>query len=240
MKTVVIIQARMGSTRLPGKVLKPLGNRTVIEYVVERCQQFMTADVIVATSTLASDDRIVEWCLNNQVPYFRGSEEDVLDRYIECAALYSPDYVIRVTADCPFVDFEMAKSIQQIMRQRPSDFVAVRGTLPRGLESEMVSLSALQYMNHHGKEQRHREHVTYYAKEYSDLFKITEYYPDVLVQHPELRITIDTEEDYKLCQIIAQHFHGDMLVPSREVVRYLLENPEVAMINAHVEQKLVV
>lgn len=240
LKTIIIIQARMGSSRLPEKVLKPLGNSVVLDYVVSRCREVSDVDeVIVATSTLSQDDAIESWCRENKVAYFRGSEDDVLSRYYECAKQYEPDYVIRVTSDCPFVDYDMANEIIATMKQSPADYVKVHGKLPRGLVVEMFAFKALSYIYEHGKEPRHREHVTYYGYEYADEFQVTTYNAPQSIQQPKLRITLDTEEDYKLCQAIANHFNGDKLVSSEKVVEFLLANPTVANINAHIEQKPV-
>ncbi|MGD6940719.1 cytidylyltransferase domain-containing protein [Cytobacillus gottheilii] len=243
MDVIIIIQARMGSSRLPGKVLMPLGNTVVLDYVIARCQQIpKVKEVIIATSTLNQDDPIEEWCQQNDVICFRGSEDDVLSRYYECSKQYKPDYVIRVTADCPFVDYHLAEDIINKMESQPTDIMDFKGELPRGLVVEMVSYNALRYMFQHGKEDRHREHVTYYAKEEKHInqFKRTLYTIPDNMKHSHLRITLDTEEDYELCKSIANHFGGDVLVPSEEVVCFLLEHPEIAQINAHIEQKPVV
>lgn len=241
MKNLVVIQARMGSSRLPGKVLKPLGNSVVLDYVVSRCRKIKNVDhVIVATSLLKQDQPIVDWCNANRVSCFRGSEDDVLSRYFECAKPYRPDYVIRVTADCPFVDYELADQIIETMQQHPSDVAIVKGELPRGLVVEMVSFRALDYIHQHGQEPRHREHVTYYAYEHPEEFKNTVVYAPRSLCCPELRITLDTEDDYRLCTSIADHFGGDQLVPSQKVVDFLLETPMVADLNAHVKQKPVI
>ncbi|MGG0720043.1 glycosyltransferase family protein [Robertmurraya massiliosenegalensis] len=243
METIMVIQARMGSSRLPGKVLMSLGNSVVLDYVVSRCRQTHgVTEVIVATSTLQQDDPVEQWCDQNSVECYRGSEDDVLSRYYDCSKLYNPDYVIRVTADCPFVDYHLAEKIIESMESSPSDIMDFHGELPRGLIVEMVSSKALEYMYQHGKEDRHREHVTYYAKESKHLseFKRSLFHIPVALHHPNLRITLDTQEDYELCKQIANHFEGDVLVPSEDVVRFLLDNPDIAQINAHIEQKPVV
>ncbi len=241
MKIVLILQARMGSSRLPGKVLLPLGDTVVLDYDVSRCRKDpRIADVIVATSVMPQDDAIEEWCRRNGVTCYRGSEDDVLLRYYECAKAYAPDYVIRVTSDCPFIDYEMIGGIIDKMVEQPCDIVTADGELPRGLWSEIVSFSALAYMNEHGKEPRHREHVTYYAYEFPKSFRSVSYPVPDGMRHPELRITLDTPEDYELLKRIAEHFSGDLLVSSKRVVEYLLSHPEVAAINAHVQQKPVV
>lgn len=240
MRTIVIIQARMGSTRLPGKILKPLGDSVVLDYVVTRCKEIHAQDVIVATSTLEQDNEIEQWCRAHSISCYRGSEDDVLSRYYECAKRYNPDAVMRVTSDCPFVDYEMGSEMIVRMRQQPSDYILLQSMLPRGLAVELFSWPALQYIYKHGTEPRHREHVTYYGYEYPDQFVVAGYEaPDALCR-PDLRITLDTEDDYLLCSNIAAHFIGDKLVSSEAVIKYLEAHPEVASLNAHIVQKPVV
>lgn len=239
MKTIIIIQARMGSSRLPGKVVKPLPPADVLTYVTSRCRQICGVDeVIVATSNLSKDNAVENWCKEHGVACFRGSEEDVLDRYVQAAKPYNPDYVMRVTADCPFVDFTMASEIVELMENERLDIVNLKGKLPRGLAVELISYKALLYIHKHGQESRHREHVTYYAYENKEEFRHALYQIPENRLHPELRITLDTEEDYALCMAVVDHFENE-LVPSEEVVQYLLDHPEVAKLNAHIEQKPV-
>lgn len=240
MNTIVIIQARMGSSRLPGKILKKLGESDVLSYVTQRCKQIKgVSEVIVATSVLPQDDAVEQWCTENGVVCFRGSEDDVLDRYVQCAKKYNPDYVMRVTSDCPFVDYEMANEIVALMEKERVDIVDLAGGLPRGLAVELISYKALLSIHEHGKELRHREHVTYYAYEYRDQFTRTVYEVPENRCQPSLRITLDTEEDYALCQAVAGHFEN-LLVSSADVIQYLLEHPEVAQLNAYIEQKPVI
>ncbi|WP_338553360.1 NTP transferase domain-containing protein [Paenibacillus sp. KS-LC4] len=241
MKTIVIIQARMGSSRLPGKILLPLGDSCVLDYVVSRSRLIASVqEVIVATSVLPSDDAIANWCAEHRIACFRGSEQNVLSRFYECAAPYEPDYVIRVTSDCPFVDYGLASEIVRAMEKQPSDIALLEGKLPRGLAVEMISHSALTHIQHAPNEERHREHVTYYAYEYAEQFSSTTVSVPSALRHPELRITLDTAEDYALCRAAANAFKGDMAVPSAQVIGYLLATPEVAKLNAHIEQKPVV
>lgn len=239
MKTIVIIQARMGSTRLPGKILKPLGTTDVLTYVTSRCKQIQSVkDVIVATSTLPQDDVVEAWCQEHNVTCFRGSEEDVLDRYVQCARDYEPDYVMRVTADCPFVDYELASAVVEWMERERKDVLSLVGSMPRGLAVELISYKALITIHEKGQEPRHREHVTYYAYEYPKEFTRAVYTVPSNRLHPELRITLDTDEDYALCCAIADHFQ-DELVSSADVIQYLLDHPDIAVLNAHIEQKPV-
>ncbi|KGR90100.1 acylneuraminate cytidylyltransferase [Ureibacillus massiliensis 4400831 = CIP 108448 = CCUG 49529] len=240
MKTIVIIQARMGSSRLPGKVLKALGDTDVLSYDIARCRAIKgVSEVIIATSELSQDDAIAKWCEEHNVAYFRGSEDDVLDRYVQCAKGYNPDYVMRVTSDCPFVDYEMASEIVSLMEKERKDIVLVDGDLPRGLVVELISFEALQRIHSIGKENRHREHVTYYAYEFPNEFKSVTYNAPSNRIAPELRITLDTEEDYALLYEIAKHFNNP-LVSSAEVIQFLKQHPEIAKLNAHIEQKPVI
>lgn len=241
MKTILIIQARMGSSRLPGKILKPLGDTVELDYVVSRCRQVQGVDdVIVATSVLSQDDEVEVWCRKQGVTCYRGSEDDVLDRYYSCARTYRPDYVIRVTADCPFIDYQLGSEMVETMKCSPCDIVMLEGVLPRGLAMEIVSFAALEYMHAHGNEKRHREHVTYYAYEYPERFRTVTLTVPNEIRHPQLRITLDTKEDYAMLTAVAEEFKGDMLVPAKRVVQYLLNHPDIAAINAHVEQKPVI
>lgn len=230
----------MGSTRLPKKILKSLGHLDVLSYVTSRCKKIMgVEEIIVATSILQQDDAIEAWCYEHEVTCFRGSEDDVLSRYIECAKEYNPDYVMRVTSDCPFVDYEMASEMVQQMVANPVDIIDLQGEIPRGLAVELISYKALQYVYEHGHGTRHREHVTYYAYEFKDEFTRMVYKTPINRRHPELRITLDTEADYRLLQAVAEHFN-DLYVSSADVIQYLLAHPEVAKLNAHIEQKPVI
>lgn len=240
MKTIVIIQARMGSTRLPGKIMLPLGETVALDYSVSRCRMVEElADVIVATSTLPADDTVAEWCKLRGVSCFRGSQDDVLSRYYECAKMVKPDYIIRVTSDCPFVDYEMIRDIIECMKQEQRDIVVHDHEPARGLWSEIISFEALEYIHLHGHEDRHREHVTYYAYEHAGQFKRHVYKLPELLRHPEFRITLDTPEDYAMLKEIAGKFPGTG-ISSKEVVRYLVEHPEIAAINGHIKQKPVI
>ncbi|MFB5085878.1 glycosyltransferase family protein [Psychrobacillus sp. PGGUH221] len=240
MKTIVIIQARMGSTRLPGKILKQLGDSDVLTYVTSRCKKINSVqEVIVATSTLAQDDAIEDWCKKHHVTYFRGSEDDVLSRYVDCAKKYEPDYVMRVTSDCPFVDYEMASEMVSLMDKERKDIVVLDGELPRGLAVELISYASLLKIEEIGHEPRHREHVTYYAYEFAEQFEAITYKVPDNRKAPELRITLDTEEDYELIKAVAKQFNN-LLISSATVIEYLKNTPEVASLNAHIEQKPVV
>lgn len=240
MNTIIIIQARMGSSRLPGKILKPLGDVDVLTYNIERCRAIQgVSEVIIATSYLPQDDAIVTWCQEHQVAYFRGSEDDVLDRFVQCAKMYKPDYIMRVTSDCPFVDYEMASEMVELMQKERKDIVLLEGEMPRGLAVELVSYEALLRIHEFGKEPRHREHVTYYAYEFVEQYEAVTYKVPKNRQAQTLRVTLDTDADYELISEVAKHFNNP-LVSSKDVIQFLIEQPEIAKLNEHIEQKPVI
>ncbi len=242
MKIITIIQARMGSTRLPGKVLLPLGNTTILDYVIQRCRKFNHVEhTIVATSTHKQDDLIAEWCESHQVSCYRGSEGDVLARYYDCARVYKPDYIIRVTSDCPFVDYDLANTTIEQMLKQPVDIIVNKQQeqLTRGLTVELISFSALKKIYEQSTATRHREHVTYYAYEYIEEF---EYHVIELPQsilRPEIRLTVDTPEDYEVCRILADELDNSIYRPSADFVNYVMNHPNINEINAHIQQKPV-
>jgi spore coat polysaccharide biosynthesis protein SpsF len=239
MKNLLIIQSRMGSTRLPGKVLKPLGATDNMDYVVSRCRAIIGVDeVVVATSTLPGDDALETWCREFGVPCFRGSEQDVLARYYFCAKEYHPDYVIRVTADCPFLDYQLAGDVLKLAVEQKLDYVFYP-PLPHGLVIEPIPFAKLEWMHFNTTEDRHREHVTYYLNEYREQYQTLVWQLPEILCHPELRLTLDTAQDYQLLSKIADHFSHDKLIPTQDVITYLLANPDIASINSTIQQKKV-
>lgn len=242
MNAVVIIQARMGSSRLPGKVLKTLGNFNVLDYVVTRAKMIQgCSDVVIATTTKSEDDVICNWCKRKNVNYFRGSEENVLLRYYECAKKYKADLIVRITSDCPFVDFEAASHFVSSMVSRPDiDLLLLKEEFMLGVDVDIISFSALEFINNAAIEVRHKEHVTYYAFEYPEQFKTYEVtVPVYWSKNKKLRLTIDTGEDYQLCEAIATHFENNKLISTEAIIDFLLERPELSLINSHIQQKPV-
>jgi spore coat polysaccharide biosynthesis protein SpsF len=238
MKTIIIIQARMGSTRLPGKVLMPLGEAVVLEYVVQRSRQVREAShVIVATTTSPADDAVERWCREREVEVFRGSEDDVLGRYLACAEPYRPDLIIRGLADCPFFHYELASEMIRAAARQSCDVFRLDEPAPLGLGVDFISYEALRYIGKHGQEAAYREHVTFYAHE-----RISEFRSAVLplpdyCRNFRGRLTLDTEEDYQLMCRVADWFAPEITVPTERIVTLLREHPEWLDINAHVVQK---
>lgn len=205
MKVVCIIQARMGSTRLPGKVMLDLCGKTVLGHVIERVKRVKNIDEIVIATTTKEDDAIIsEEALKYDVKVFRGSEEDVLSRYYYAAKENKSDIVVRITSDCPLIDPEITDKIidYYLINENSYDYVSntLERTFPRGLDTEVFNFKALENAFNEATLQRDREHVTPYIWNNPNRFSLGNYKNDVNYSH--LRWTLDTEEDFHLIRKI--------------------------------------
>lgn len=242
MKTVAIIQARMGSTRLPGKVLADIGGKPMLARVVERTARARSIDqVVVATSTLPADDPIAVWCEEWGWACHRGSEDDVLDRYYGAACVTNAEVVVRITSDCPLIDPAILDDCTAHYRagQPGLDYVAnflPDRTFPRGLDCEVVSFAALKRAWRDDDRPEWREHVTEYILHHSEWFRLGGWMTDP--DRSGERWTVDTPEDLELIRRIYAAFDDDAF-GWRAVLTLLDANPDWRRLNAHVEQKVV-
>ncbi|MCQ5366113.1 glycosyltransferase family protein [Anoxybacillus salavatliensis] len=241
MKVAAIIQARMGSTRLPGKVLKKVLDKTLLEYQIERVKRAKTIDeIIIATTTKESDDPIVHLCQQLSIPYYRGSEEDVLSRYYEAATTFGVDVIVRLTSDCPIIDPNVIdKVVEQYLDNRDRyDYVSntLTRTYPRGMDTEVVSYEVLKRAHEEARELTYREHVTAYIYHHPDQFRLCNVSNEK--DESKHRWTVDTEEDFLLIKNILETLYPlNPLFTLEDVIQILLDKPEWVEINAHIEQK---
>jgi len=245
MKHVVfIIQARMGSTRLPGKVLLDLEGKPVLLRVIDRVLESKKIDqVVIATTTDPDNQKIVNLVKNYhpRVFYFIGSEEDVLDRYYQAAKKYEADIVVRITSDCPLIDSGVLdKVINAFLEEKDVDYAAnILGerSYPRGLDVEVFSFDVLEKMWQEVREKDDREHVTLYLRKRPDLFKYKNVVNDVNYSFHSW--ALDEENDYKLIKIIYQELYSkNPNFKMKDVIELFDKKPEFIKINQHVEQKL--
>ncbi len=242
-KIVAIIQARMGSTRLPGKVMKDLCGKTVLAHDIERVKQSkFIQEIVIATTTSQEDDRIVKEALNNGVKVYRGSEEDVLSRYYEAAVENNGDIVVRITSDCPLIDPFVIDSMIHCYVENDYDLVTNAGsdltqrTYPRGLDVEVFSFGILKEAYENAEKAYQREHVTPYIYENS---KNIFYYKND-VDYSKYRWTLDTEEDFELIkEIYAELYRGRHNFYFEDILCLFTRKPELFEINKNVEQKKV-
>jgi len=242
MKVIAIVQARMGSTRLPRKVLRDLAGKPVLARVINRtCRATTVHEVVIATTTNPLDDMITKLCEARGWSWFRGSEEDVLDRYYQAARKYQADIIVRITSDCPLIDPEVVDQVVQefLERQPEVDYASntwPRRTFPRGLDTEVMRTDVLERAWREDRNPAWREHVTPYIYRNPVLFRLHN------VINPEdystLRWTVDTSEDLAFVRRIYDYFGHDRF-SWREVLQVLEEHPEWLKINQHVQQKVI-
>lgn len=238
MRIEIYVQARMGSTRLPGKVLRPVMNKPLLAYLIERLRHVTEADAFaILTTTAKQDDAIVKLCQELDVPCYRGPEEDVLLRYYQVAQQRRPDAIVRITADCPLIDPQITDQVIRTFRQAwPKwDYVSTQH-FPRGLDTEVFSYAALERAALEAKDPAEREHVTPYLYRYPELFHTHLLKcPTDLSHH---RWTVDTLEDFKLVELILKKLYTSHPVfHMQEIVDLLQQHPEWVRINAHIKQK---
>ena len=202
----------MGSTRLPGKVLRPVGHLPLLGHVIGRLGLLAPPwPVVVATSTDARDDAIEQWCRQSGVATFRGSEHDVLERYVHCTQAFGFEHVVRLTADNPFTDIpELQRLVQQHLDGR-FDYTHSFGMMPLGVGAEVLTRVALERSHVEGLEPHHREHVNEYIQEHPELFRIGVLDVPTDKRAPDLRLTVDTESDWRRAEALARQAEGRWL-----------------------------
>lgn len=239
MKVVAIIQARTGSSRLPGKVLLPLSGRPMLGRVVERTRQAKTIDeVVVATTDQPADTEIADLCRAEDWPVFAGSEHDVLDRYYKAASEHRAELVVRITSDCPMIDADVIDAVvQKYMDYPAADYVSCilpPRTYPRGLDVEAFPFEVLARTWREAKRAPCREHVTRYIHRQPHRFTLRGVFSPT--DYSNLRWTVDTEEDFDLAQKIYAYFGHDQF-GWRDILSAYADHPEWLTVNAHIVQK---
>lgn len=238
MKVVAIVQARMGSTRLPGKVLRELAGETMLTRVVQRLRRAQLINqVLVATTDCPSDDAIVAECQKSSVPVARGDQNDVLDRYFKAAQSTNAEIVVRITSDCPLIDPDITdKTIRAFLDKSP-DYASntIVRTYPRGLDTEAVSFPALKRAWQDAGKPYEREHVTPYILEHPAEFDLLSVTGDP--DYSGHRWTVDTPEDLEFVQAIYDRMKGKEAFSWLEVLDVLDREPELLELNRFVVQK---
>jgi spore coat polysaccharide biosynthesis protein SpsF len=205
-RTVAIVQARMGSTRLPGKVMMKIAGRPLLVYLVERISRARTLDaIIVATTTNPRDNIIIEECERRGIPNFRGSESDVLGRYVSAARACRADIIVRVTADNPFTDPDSIDRVVDRIALEGAEY-AIENSLPVGCTGEALTWNALSFIDSVACNGPQREHVTLYAKQNPQALTCDFLDARQGCNRPELSFTVDTLDEYLYTREIAQHF----------------------------------
>jgi spore coat polysaccharide biosynthesis protein SpsF len=241
MKTVAIIQARMGSNRLPGKVLKSILGRPMLWHIVERVRAAPSiAEVVVAVPDNPANEVLRQFCADNQISLFAGSETDVLDRYYRAAQQFKADPVLRITADCPLADPKLIERLIRTYGRCRYDHIGVasgagaqlrpEGRFPDGLDAECFGFSALDRAWNEATDPRDREHVTRYIWNNKDMFHCGELTADHV--YPKLRLTVDHPEDFELVTKIYESLYSEAKpFELADVMKFLENNPGLVDLN---------
>jgi spore coat polysaccharide biosynthesis protein SpsF len=245
MKVLAIVQARVGSTRLPGKVLADLAGAPMLVRVIERLGRSRRLDRLAVATTVEPTDAVIErLCVARGTPCVRGSEDDVLDRYYRAAlelGAEPTDAIVRVTSDCPLVDPTVVdRVIDAFTRGQPAiayaSNVIPRRTFPRGLDVEVVRMDALGVAWRDDEDPARREHVTPFIYRHPDRFPLASVTLDAGADESELRFTVDTSEDLALVRRIYEHFGHDLFT-WEEAAAVCRQNPAWLDLNRHVTQR---
>jgi spore coat polysaccharide biosynthesis protein SpsF len=239
-KVVIVVSARMASSRCPGKALAPLAGRPLLEVLLERMASVRGVDgVVLATPSGADNDPLADLARRAGLAAFRGDEEDVLRRHLDCARAFGADHVVRVTGDNPLTDVETTEALVERHRAGAADYTYVPGdALLMGILSEVISRSALEQSWEKGEARHRSELVTLYIKEHPREFAIVTVELPRGLYRPEYRLTVDEPDDVRLMQELFTRLAAPgKLVTTRDAIALLDSRPELARINAHLRHK---
>lgn len=242
MKTVATIEARMTSTRLPGKVLMPVLGKPLLELLIERLRRSKVDQVVIATTINKADDPIEELARRLGVGCFRGSEEDVLDRVLKAAQTHAGDLIVEITGDCPLVDPDVVNQVIDAFHATGVDYASnnMRRTWPRGMDVQVFPTSVLAEVNLITNDAADHEHVSLYIYEHPERYKLHQIDSGLDERWHDFRLTVDTPEDYALIKAIFEGLYpANPNFSMQDVLAFLDQHPELSGINAHIQQKPV-
>ncbi len=232
MKFLAIIQARSGSTRLPGKVLKDLCGKTALEQMLGRVQRSRHVDeIMVATTIEPADIEIVNLASGLGCRVYVGSQYDVLDRYYQAARLIKPEYVIRLTSDCPLFDWRILDEAIEELDPASDDLSMLSETFPDGQDLEIMRFGALERAWKEAQLASEREHVTLFIKNHPELFVLQDF-KNKYGNYNSERWTLDEADDLKFIRVVYEHFNPNTDFSMQDIYHFLNENPKIRDINS--------
>lgn len=237
-KIVVTIEARMTSSRLPGKVLLPLAGKPALERLVERIRRSRYVDDIVVATTINNEDQpIIDLCDKMGCAYFRGSEEDVLSRVLGAAKSVSGDIIVEITGDCPLLDHRHIDRTIEFFYSGEYDYANMKN-FPNGFGVQVFPTEVLDRVDKLTDDPIDRVHVSYYIYAHPETFRLFHWYAKGDMNWPEGRVTLDEQSDYELLNAIVEELYPkDEDFSAEDVVRLLKSRPDLVAINAEVRQK---
>ncbi len=241
MNIVAIVQARMNSTRLSGKILLNIKGKPMLWHVVNRLKHSkLINEIVVATTNDKKDDETAIFCEDNKICFYRGKQEDVLDRYYQAARIHNADIVVRITSDCPLIDPVITdKVVSSYLGNREIvDYVSntIKRTYPRGMDTEVMSFQALEKCWQEAKEKHQREHVTPYIYEHPEIFNLSNL--ENKRNLSDLRLTVDEEKDLELVRkIYIKLYKENNVFFIEDIIKLFENNPDLEEINRDIQQK---
>ncbi len=230
-KTVAIVQARTSSSRLPGKVLKPLEGQPMILWQLERIARATTIDeIVVATSDHADDDELAELLRTHNLEVIRGPLNDVLHRFVLAIDAYQPDVVVRLTADCPLISPTVIDQVVDAFHDSDADYLSntMEPTYPDGLDVEVVAAGALRAIDNTTTDQDEREHVTLGVYRRTDIFTIENFRDPSGADHSDLRWTVDNPDDFTFVEAVYHSlYEKHPTFDYSDVLAFLEQNPQL-------------
>ena len=240
-RIVATVEARMNSSRLPGKVLFPAAGEPMLLHLIRRLEAVQSLDaIVIATTENDSDRAIVDFANTYGVRVFRGSEEDVLARVIGAAESAAADVVVEITGDCPLIDPDLVEQTIRTFLHQKVDYVSnsVVRSFPDGMDTQVMSLSALKTSAEMTTNALDREHVSRYIYQHPDVFSIVHVVAPPSLHWPELGLTLDEPKDYEVLKhLIEVLAPADRLFGCAKAIAYLRDNPDVLELNRSVVRK---
>lgn len=234
-KICATIEARMTSSRLPGKVLMKYCEKPNLQHIIERLKRSKYLDeVVVATTVNKEDDPIVELCKEIGCKYYRGSENDVLLRVLETAKSVDAEIIVEITGDCPVIDWRHVDKLLEKFFLRKYDYASntIERTFPRGFDIDIFPVAVLEEVNVITKSPIDHEHVSLYIYTHPEKYRLLNWEADEEMKHPEFEITLDTKEDYEFIKVIYENLYPlNNDFSGRDVVEFLINN-------LHLQKKL--
>lgn len=241
MKIGIIVESRMASIRLPGKILLPILGKPALELMVERLKRVKEADeIIIATTDKDRDLVIVDFAKRWNLKFFRGSEENVLSRVLKAAKQFAIDVIVEITSDCPLADPDIISNCINKFLDSGVDYLSnvILRTYPRGLDVQVFKTVALEKIDSLTEDSAHREHVTLYIYEHPERYKLMNVSAESGLQLAEQRLTLDTPYDYFVIREIFEKLYPENKdFRYRDIYNFLMKHPEIRKINSHIEQK---
>lgn len=240
MKIVATIEARMTSSRLPGKVLLPVCDRPMLSHLLDRLRLVPSLnDIVLATTTNPQDDILIDFAKTNDLAYFRGSEHNVLSRVLGAAKSVNADVIVEITADCPVIDPFIIEQVIQTYLHNQADYVnnVIVRSYPAGMDTQVFPYKVLEHSSSLTNDPDDLEHVSLYICNHPELYKHINLVAPADLHWPTLGLTLDEIHDYHLLKNIIEHFDGHPRVSCNEIIRLLRNNPDWVKINHHVKRK---